>query len=524
MKQTRHMKLALALCVLVVFSAVCALAACAGTPDDSEEPTGTVEPTATATGAIEEMYAKMAARAEEYAPEIITLADGVQVQRTPTEYDAGIYHQPGTTISYNTYYLNSDNRGCNSCHADLAETLNAMDYHHTDLSNSFGIQITVQMCMDCHNPASYDVYYVTEEYGFGSLIHGIHSGTSGAAFTDLGGNCMSCHNATEDGTGMQLWDEVKHSLYRGVVDVADVTGDFSFSQDALTPAEDLYNYSWLYYDNDYLRVENEAADAARSEADYAGWTITVGGAVEATTTYTLADLIAEAPSVTTVMTLQCTQNPTGGPYIGNCEITGIPLSWLLEKAGAASNATMIVATSSDGFVEPFAVSKADNAFLVYQIDGAMLSWAHGYPVQLWVGDSAAPAFVKELSSITVSTDPAENFYEWVGWQNRTGGYVNKPNVGIFQTQEGQIINVGEAYTFEGYAHAFDEAVTAIEFSMDGGTTWTSCKTDGAIASKWVAWKFAFTPDAAGAYVLQVRAVTSSGLVTEDPVEIMVNAK
>ncbi len=523
MRETRHVKTAVVVCALAIACMALALTACGGTPGgQTEEPTGTVEPTGTA-GVVADMYARMAERAERYAPKVVTLGDGTEVQRTPSEYDSGIYHQPGETISYNTYYLDADNRGCNACHADLAETLNGMDYAHADLSNPYGIQITAQTCKGCHNPGSYDVYYVTEEYGFGTLVHGLHYGTSNPDFT---GDCMSCHNATEDGKGMVLWDAVKHELLRGIVDVPDVTGDFEFTQDMVTSAEDLFNYAWLYYDNDYLRIDNEAADAARSEADYAGWNITVTGAVDKETTWTLADLIAQAPSVTTTMTLQCTQNPAGGPYIGNSVVTGIPLDWLLEKAGASPSTTCIMAISSDGFAEPILTSNFEgyDAYLVYQIDGKPLRWVHGYPVQLWVEGTAAPAFVKQLSEIVIYTDPEENFYQWNGWEDRDGGYYNKPNAGIFYTHEGQVIKVGEPYTFEGYAHGYDEAITAIEFSMDGGTTWTRFNTAGATAERWVTWKFAFTPENQGAYVLHVRSVSDTGRVTKTPIEIMVNAK
>lgn len=32
--------------------------------------------------------------------------------------------------------------------------------------------------------------------------------------------------------------------------------------------------------------------------------------------------------------------------------------------------------------------------------------------------------------------------------------------------------VGEPLTFEGYADDYDKAIVAMEFSLDGGTTWT----------------------------------------------------
>ncbi len=85
----------------------------AATPDggqEAEEPEPTYGPEDyPGQNIIRDMYGDMEERAEEYAPKVTTLENGVQIQRTPTEYYAGIYHNPGATISYNTFYLDADN-------------------------------------------------------------------------------------------------------------------------------------------------------------------------------------------------------------------------------------------------------------------------------------------------------------------------------------------------------------------------------------------------------------------------------
>ena len=161
---------------------------------------------------------------EQYAPEVRVLEDGTKVQRTPSEgavftsLDSSYtYHTPTDGIPYNTYYLKADSRGCNACHEDLAQTLNDGIYPHADLSNPYGIQITVQMCQDCH---TFGYGYITNQNSFGSLIHGIHA--TGQA------DCWNCHVATGDGSGMQLWDEAKFEELRGITPVADVQGEFSY--------------------------------------------------------------------------------------------------------------------------------------------------------------------------------------------------------------------------------------------------------------------------------------------------------
>ncbi len=473
---------------------------------------------------IRGMYGDMDERAQENAPKITTLANGVQVQRTPDEQYAGVYHNPGSQISYNTFYLDADNRGCAACHTDMNALLNNMTYLHVDLSNSFGIQTTVQQCLDCH---SYSPGYVTEAYGFGTLIHGLHDKRN-EAFQSMSGNCWSCHNATGDGEDMELWDVVKHDVLRGIVDIADVSGEFKVDQAKTTKADDLFFFNWMYYDNDYPRYAAEYADVPLDPTIFDAWELTVKGHVNNPFTAKLTDLIAEGLSVTTTMTMHCTINPSGGPLIGNCEITGIPLKTLLERAGVKPGATVLLPIATDGFYIPIMMDHLDQneAYVVYEIDGKRLSYAHGYPAQLWLGSGSAAEYVKQISTFEVVNDAKENYYMYLGWELEDGaGYTNKPNVGIFDVQEGQIVPLGKPFTFSGYADAFDQKVERLEISMDRGQTWTPFEMGADLNDDiWINWHYTFTPEEPGAYVFKIRAVTDKGLISNTAAEVMINAK
>ena len=61
-----------------------------------------------------------------YAPRVITLESGVQIQKTP--YDNTV--KDGKYVSsWNNLYMDADNRGCNSCHT-LEDALANMDTYH----------------------------------------------------------------------------------------------------------------------------------------------------------------------------------------------------------------------------------------------------------------------------------------------------------------------------------------------------------------------------------------------------------
>lgn len=475
---------------------------------------------------------------EQYLPEIIEQDDGTLIQRTPTEGEitttldtSYTYHLPENVKPFNTYYLKADDKGCNSCHEELADTLADMDYPHVSLQNPYGIQTTIQMCKDCH---TFGYGYQTNQRSFGSLIHGIHD-------TDDKADCWNCHVGTGSGEGMQLWDEQKHNQLRGITPVADVTGDFTYNQDKITPVDDLFDFGWNYFELDYLRTENTLNDVPLDQNMFDTWTITISGAVDKEITYTLPELIAKYESITQPLTFHCTLNPTGGPLIGNAMYTGIPLSKLFEEAGISPDAGAFTTIAPDGFTESVQMTNYTDAYICYEIDGEKLPWKQGYPVQLIVPHSGAPASVKQVSDIIVNTaEEAAEIHEWNGWPKETestayyttegwpfddsNGYQNKPNVALFDFKEGQIIKTGEAHTFTGYATAWDEEIAGVEFSMDGGVTWTRFDTPNTSMDRWIIWNFSYTPEIDSAYVLSIRSVTTDGMVTQEPIEVMFNAK
>ncbi len=457
---------------------------------------------------VEEMFANQEKMRQQNAPRVLTLADGTRIQHTPAD-----------PIAYNTYFLNADNRGCKSCHADLGQLLRDMPYVHLDLGSMYGIDLNINHCMGCH---TYSPGYVTESYGFGRLIHSLHSSTRG-----FPGDCASCHDVSEVDGKFHLWDLTKYFNMRGITDVPNVQGEFRVDQNVITKNDDLFSLNWLYYSNDYMRYASAMSGKQLDESVFNNWTVSITGEVEKPFTISLPDLIAEAPVEKVIMKMHCTIDPPGSALIENVEITGIPLDYVLEKAGGIKpGATAIMPTSSDGFAFPTTLEhlKTHKAYLVYEINGERLTTVHGYPLQMWVGGMGAPTFVKQLNEIKIIKDPVDSLYLYRGWVKEDGGYFNKPNLSIFYTKDGQIIKAGEPYTFEGYADAYDQPIVNIEISMDRGNTWTKFETPGMTSDKWVYWYFTWTPEAPGSYVIMMRATTEKGLISDRPITLMVNAE
>ncbi|MDO4547280.1 MAG: molybdopterin-dependent oxidoreductase [Clostridia bacterium] len=468
---------------------------------------------------VGEIYESAEEKSESNKPKVVTLANGVQVQRTPDDV-GGYWHRPGDYNSYNTYYLKADERGCAACHADLVSLLDNMNYEHLDFSNTYGIDMEVQDCMICHNDGN---GYLYTTYDFGTLIHGIHMSDT---FDAMGGSCMTCHNATGDGNGLMLWEEAKYDVLQGITFLADVEGEFSFTQDKLTDL--IFAGNWMSGQTTNSMAAASIADLPLDPDLFDNWEITVDGDVENPFTMTLKEMIEVFPKVNEIMTDHCVMNPNGGAWIATCDVGGFSITQLLEYAGVKEGATAVMSYASDGWNRGILLSELakDDAILAYELNGERIPWSSGYPVATWNGAGSAASCIRNVVELRVISVPENEVKIFDGWkyEDGSGRYINKPAVGIFHFAEGQIIPAGEAWTFEGYADAYDKRIVAVEYSLDLGKTWTRFDTEGTDRKSWVYWYFTYTPENTGAYVLSVRAITEDGLVTTEPEQIMFNAK
>ena len=64
--------------------------------------------------------------------------------------------------------------------------------------------------------------------------------------------------------------------------------------------------------------------------------------------------------------------------------------------------------------------------------------------------------------------------------------------------------VGQPVTFEGYADDYGSHIVALEFSLDGGTTWARQDVSASDPNLMVHWTYAYTPQQEGIYQLKVR--------------------
>lgn len=469
-------------------------------------------------GAAISASAEGASAEGDYAPQVHYTDDGVAYQLTPSETTENNRRltTPDDQKPYNTYWLKADERGCESCHGNLGEFIvNMPSTTHLNIIGAVN-DMTIDGCNYCHVGGSSSQ---PRPQQLGSIIHAAHPDQ----------DCWTCHDANENGDGITLWDNVKYDRMTGFASVDAATleagASFEWNQDRITPVEDWFNVAWEISGNDYARSAalHGEIDTTLDEAIFENWTISITGDVANPGEYRLVDLIEQGYSTTEVICTQCVDNPIGGGLLGQVELTGIPLSAIIDIAGV-DGATNYLFGASDGstyYSLPIDMIETNDVILAYEVNGERIPMSHGYPLYAVIGGMEAYYSVMGVNSIDFSTESGAEHYSQVGLN-----YSNTPNIGNLDTVEGQIIPAGEPYTFGGYAYAYSNEITGIEFSLDRGETWVHYDIAGTDTNKWVSWEFTFTPEEGvdAAYLLYMRSVMADGTATVEPVKVLVNAK
>lgn len=432
-----------------------------------------------------------------YAPTVIE-EDGVRIQTVPND-----------PYLWNTAVLGGEQRGCEAdgCHESILDATQLLPVSHPKLWNPYNVDATTKFCYMCHSKALF----------LQDSMHAIHLNSD-----DFDGNCDSCHYINPKTGEYQLWDSVKYdTAYMGINSIAEPQGDFSFTQDSLTPNDQLFYY-WENADHKGITPANDDSQQA-----YDSWQIKVTGEVGNEFTFNLSDF--EDRMVERVMKLDCQTNPPGGAYIMNAKVKGIPLSVVMEEAGVGETYNALHSIADDGWdayplPRSYVEAYKDDILLVTEINGEKLGMLQGYPVQLWTPTLGGAHYTKRPVELNFSHDEAEPVL-FKGFTNpKTGQMFNKPNTAIFGYANGTIFPAGQPIDFEGFADAYDIPVTAVEISLDKGVTWTHYDLGETDVMRWINWKFSFTPEKPGSYLLEVRAIGADGSVSTDPSQLFFNVE
>jgi DMSO/TMAO reductase YedYZ molybdopterin-dependent catalytic subunit len=268
----------------------------------------------------------------------------------------------------------------------------------------------------------------------------------------------------------------------------------------ITPVPNFYVVSKNFYGSDPV----VAGD---------GWKLNIGGAVDKPISLSLAELRA-LPSTTEYVTLECISNDVGGNLMSTGSFTGVSLRDLVAMASPRATGTWAAFKARDGYAESLPMSLINGApevLVAYDLDGAPLPEAHGFPARILLPGHYGMKGPKWLDTIDLVDKESGGYWEMQGWDHNA---IVRTTARFDVPRGGDIVKLG-AISLSGVAYAGTRGVSMVEYSSDGGRTWSAADVKAPLSPlTWVLWSATWTPASEGVYELQVRATDGVGAVQE----------
>ncbi|VTZ50309.1 Oxidase [Methylocella tundrae] len=308
----------------------------------------------------------------------------------------------------------------------------------------------------------------------------------------------------------------------------------------------------VFTPNDQFFVRWHLADIPES-IDVTSFRLSVKGLVNQELSLNLSEILA-LPRFEIAAVNQCSGNSRGffqprvpgGQWghgaMGNAKWTGVRLRDVLDRAGVGAGAVQVrfrgleegVLPATPDFMKSLDIDHARDGevMIAYLMNGEQLPILNGFPLRLIVPGWYSTYWVKMLSSIEVLGEPDENFWMKTAYRiPDTPGANVKPGEKGFKTvpisrmvprsfitnlSAGATIEAGKPTLVRGLAFGGDSGVASVDFSSDGGTSWTPA-TLGADEGQYSfrLWQINFTAAERGQRMLMVRTTNKAGL-TQPP--------
>ena len=272
------------------------------------------------------------------------------------------------------------------------------------------------------------------------------------------------------------------------------------------------------------------------ELSLSSWRLRIEGRVRRPLELSLADLL-ESLATELEAVLECAGNPAGGSAVSNARWQGVTFAQLFEQAEAAGDSVAVLLEGADRgklFQEspslaycqivPIEKCREPGSMVAYKLNGRFLPRQNGFPARAFFPGWYGMDSVKWLQRIVVlgPSDPVPDFQS--SGMNRIYNRVVKIPSGeqkITRLTEIQVRSVivwppdnarliAERYEVRGFAWTGGGLVAGVNFSNDGGRTWTPAQLESrAMPFTWVRWKAPWRATA-GEHVLMSRASDDAG--------------
>ena len=456
--------------------------------------------------------------------------------------DSGIYPES----FYTKNYMNSGNRGCNSCHEDLWELVVNRNnlVHLASTEPGYGKNANWLDCYGCHQGWWGTGTFISDS------IHGAHY-TNEVFTEELGGTCFSCHAVNSEGD-LVMWDFYRYSsefggfINQGSEKSLDWIRERNVGTDTYAGITVQHDMPVTVVSMDQKVSEKEdhfgAQNYAIPEVDVNTWTLKVTG-VKNPREFTLEELY-QLPITEKVVTEACSVNSIGSYQIHNAPLTGVLVSDIVEACGGLEDGMQSVDfISLDTWGEQGGGAMGLDASMVMDEIGAIvvleywdepLSEFDGFPASIGLPGISGGSWVKWLDELKFKPD--------AGWTSKwklakdagraiSGG--DATNIDAFSTTEvwepqmattinmgwlspdndGTPVNDGDVLKLDangkvklnGYSYVWGHGghrPEQVAFSADYGNTWTYIDIPETLDPfQWTTFTIEWEPKGPGVYVL-----------------------
>src|SRR6202171_3145809 len=217
-----------------------------------------------------------------------------------------------------------------------------------------------------------------------------------------------------------------------------------------------------------------------------GWTLGVGGMGDRPIRLSLSDLRAMTATKEYV-TMECISNNVGGELMSTGSFTGVALRDLVAMASPTPRGTWVAFKARDGYSESLPMSLIQGApeiLVAYELDGAPLPISHGFPARMIIPGRYGMKGQKWLVRVDYVREGSRGYWEQQGWDHNA---VVKTTARIDVPADGALVKLG-AVTFSGVAFAGTRGIGKVEYSTDGGSSWSPAQFAPPLSNlTWVLW-------------------------------------
>ena len=281
------------------------------------------------------------------------------------------------------------------------------------------------------------------------------------------------------------------------------------------------------------------------DVDVDSWRLEVGGLVERPLSLSLDELRAR-PAVEVAVTMECAGNgrahiephvfsqPWLLEAVGTARWRGVSVTSVLADAGVREPAAEVLFTGLDRGVDggeeqlyERSLTLDDlgrgDALLAYEVNGVPLPPQHGSPLRLVVPGWYGMTSVKWLSQVTVREEPFDGYQMREAYRVRyeedepgepittiaPRSLMVPPGIPEFRSRV-RLVESGPC-EIVGRAWSGGAEVSGVDFSADGGETWSPAELGDASLGRWAwrAWRFSWDAEA-GEHELCCRASDAAG--------------